>query len=75
MTPAFPTIKTFLLMGGYGFYVWLALLSALLILGMLTGHTLKTRRQLLNDIVRYQQRKLREQEAKRKMEAQDAAAP
>ena len=39
MTPAFSSVAAFLAMGGYAFYVWLAVAATLLIFGVLTLHT------------------------------------
>ncbi|MGE4798785.1 heme exporter protein CcmD [Yersinia hibernica] len=58
MNPAFNSWAAFFAMGGYGFYVWLAVAAALLSLLGLWGHTRWQYHQLLADI---QRREAREQ--------------
>ncbi|AJI94055.1 heme exporter protein CcmD [Yersinia ruckeri] len=50
MTPAFHSWVEFFAMGGYAFYVWLAVAVTLLALAGLWVHTLWMKRQLLADI-------------------------
>ncbi|HEY0211491.1 heme exporter protein CcmD [Acerihabitans sp.] len=59
MSPAFFSWAAFFAMGGYGFYVWLAVLATLASLAGLIAHTLWHRRQLLDAIRRQQARALR----------------
>lgn len=59
MNSVFPTWQAFFAMGGYAFYVWLAVACTLIPLLGLVGHTLWRRRQLLNDIRRTQAREAR----------------
>ncbi|MEG9453034.1 MAG: heme exporter protein CcmD, partial [Pantoea piersonii] len=40
MTPAFSSLSAFFAMGGYAFYVWLAVICTLISLGALLLHTL-----------------------------------
>lgn len=56
MTPAFSSWPAFLAMGGYAFYVWLAVVATLLSLVLLVAQTLVARRQLLRAIRRQQAR-------------------
>ncbi|OIV46159.1 heme exporter protein CcmD [Sodalis sp. TME1] len=56
MNAAFSSWPAFLAMGGYAFYVWLAVAVTLLSLAALLGHTLVARRQLLRAIRRQQAR-------------------
>ncbi|PKH09424.1 heme exporter protein CcmD [Moritella sp. Urea-trap-13] len=46
----FDSFSAFLAMGGYGFYVWLAVAFSLLSLGSLTIATIVKRRQIINEI-------------------------
>ena len=50
MTPAFTSWYAFFAMGGYAFFVWLAVICTLLPLIGLTLHTLLLRRRLLAEI-------------------------
>lgn len=73
MKPAFSSWHDFLAMGGYGFYVWLAVSVTLLSLTVLAGHTLWQRRQLLKSVRQYQARERRIRAAKMKRAASEAA--
>ncbi|ARJ42901.1 heme exporter protein CcmD [Pantoea alhagi] len=73
MKPAFSSWHDFLAMGGYGFYVWLAVSVTLLSLAALAGHTLWQRRQLLKSVRQYQARERRIRAAKMKRAASEAA--
>ncbi|MEH2921414.1 heme exporter protein CcmD [Samsonia erythrinae] len=64
MNIAFTSWQAFFAMGGYAFYVWLAVALTLLPLGALIGHTLWRRRTLLNDIRRQQAREQRKRAAR-----------
>ncbi len=59
MSPAFSSWAAFFAMGGYAFYVWLAVAATLLPLAALIIHTLWRRRALLSEIRRQQARLLR----------------
>ncbi|WP_410014166.1 heme exporter protein CcmD [Sodalis sp. C49] len=59
MSPAFTSWTAFFAMGGYGFYVWLAVAVTLASLAGLIAHTLWRRQQLLDAIRRQQARALR----------------
>ncbi|EFE09510.1 heme exporter protein CcmD [Citrobacter youngae] len=59
MTSAFHTWRDFWQMGGYAFYVWLAVAVTLLSLLLLVWHTRWQRRALLADVRRQQARERR----------------
>ncbi|CAI0984433.1 heme exporter protein CcmD [Serratia quinivorans] len=59
MNAAFTSWQAFFAMGGYAFYVWLAVAVTLLSLLGLVAHTFWQRRQLLDEIGRRQARELR----------------
>lgn len=73
MMAAFSSWHDFLAMGGYGFYVWLAVSFTLLSLIALVAHTLWQRRQLLKSVRQYQARERRIRAAKMKQAASEAA--
>lgn len=73
MMAAFSSWHDFLAMGGYGFYVWLAVSFTLLSLMTLVAHTLWQRRQLLKSVRQYQARERRIRAAKMKQAASEAA--
>ena len=52
----FDSFSDFLAMGGYGFYVWLAVAFSLLTLGSLTVATIVKRRQIIDEIKNKHQR-------------------
>ncbi|UEM41174.1 heme exporter protein CcmD [Pectobacterium aquaticum] len=64
MNIAFTSWQDFFAMGGYAFYVWLAVVLTLLPLSVLVGHTLLSRRALLSDIRRQQAREQRKNTAR-----------
>ncbi|RYC43309.1 heme exporter protein CcmD [Pectobacterium zantedeschiae] len=64
MNIAFTSWQDFFAMGGYAFYVWLAVVLTLLPLSALIGHTLLGRRALLRDIRRQQAREQRKSTAR-----------
>ncbi|KHS70990.1 heme exporter protein CcmD [Pectobacterium brasiliense] len=64
MNIAFTSWQDFFAMGGYAFYVWLAVVLTLLPLSALVGHTLFNRRALLSDIRRQQAREQRKNTAR-----------
>ncbi|APS30507.1 heme exporter protein CcmD [Pectobacterium brasiliense] len=64
MNIAFTSWQDFFAMGGYAFYVWLAVVLTLLPLSTLVGHTLLNRRALLSDIRRQQAREQRKNTAR-----------
>lgn len=73
MTPAFSSLSAFFAMGGYAFYVWLAVICTLSSLGALLLHTLLQRRRLLAEIRQRQSRERRIRSAKMKQAAGEAA--
>ena len=73
MTPAFSSLSAFFAMGGYAFYVWLAVICTLITLGGLLLHTLLQRRRLLAEIRQRQSRERRIRSAKMKQAAGEAA--
>jgi heme exporter protein D len=73
MNLAFSSWQDFLAMGGYGFYVWLAVSFTLLPLALLIAHTFWQRRQLLKSVRQHQARERRIRAAKMKQAASQAA--
>ncbi|KGT91863.1 cell shape determination protein CcmD [Erwinia typographi] len=73
MTPAFSSWPAFFAMGGYAFYVWLAVACTLIALTGLVLHTIVQRRRLLNAIRQRQSRERRIHAAKSKKIAGEAA--
>ncbi|EKN6194962.1 heme exporter protein CcmD [Yersinia enterocolitica] len=67
MNPAFNSWAAFFAMGGYAFYVWLAIAATVLSLLGLWIHTVWQHKQLLADI---QRRKAREQRIRQANQAQ-----
>lgn len=59
MNAAFDSWQAFFAMGGYAFYVWLAVAATLLPLLGLVLHTFWQRKQLLNEVGRRQARERR----------------
>ena len=74
MTPAFSSWSDFFAMGGYAFYVWLAVILTLIPLIGLVLHTLLFRRRLLAEIRQRQSRERRTRAATPKKAARDATA-
>ncbi|WP_428943654.1 heme exporter protein CcmD [Pantoea sp. FN060301] len=72
MTSAFASWPAFFAMGGYAFYVWLAVACTLISLGGLVIHTLIQRRRLLTEIRQRQARERRIRAAKSKKAAGEA---
>ncbi|AUY26061.1 MAG: heme exporter protein CcmD [Mixta calida] len=73
MRPAFSSWYDFFAMGGYGFYVWLAVCFTLGSLMILVAHTAWQRRQLLKSVRQHQARERRIRAAKMKQAASQAA--
>ncbi|MFS2224786.1 heme exporter protein CcmD [Pantoea sp. B65] len=69
MTPAFSGWQDFFAMGGYAFYVWLAVVFTLIPLGALFLHSHWQRRRLLAAIRQRQWREQRIRAAKNKSSA------
>lgn len=59
MNAAFTSWRAFFAMGGYAFYVWLAVIVTLISLLGLVAHTLWLRQNLLKEISRRQARERR----------------
>jgi heme exporter protein D len=73
MNAAFDSWSAFFAMGGYAFYVWLAIAATLISLSGLVAHTVWQRRQLLAEIGRRQARERRIRHAQQSK--QKSAAP
>ncbi|MBB1201427.1 heme exporter protein CcmD [Enterobacteriaceae bacterium 89] len=69
MTSAFANWQDFWAMGGYAFYVWLAVAGTLLPLLGLLGHCILQRRAVLHQIAQQQTRQRRRQAVQQKQEA------
>lgn len=65
MNSAFLNWSDFFAMGGYGFYVWLAVALTFIPLLLLGVHTRLQRRTILNSVTRQQAREKRIQAAQR----------
>ncbi|OMQ20058.1 MULTISPECIES: heme exporter protein CcmD [Serratia] len=72
MNAAFDSWQAFFAMGGYAFYVWLAVAATLLPLLGLVLHTFWQRKQLLNEVGRRQARERRIRQSKQPTAAQPA---
>lgn len=59
MNVAFGSLSEFFAMGGYAFYVWLAVAFTFIPLALLVAHTLWQRKALLVDVRRQQGRERR----------------
>ncbi len=68
MTWAFSSWQDFFAMGGYGFYVWIAVAATLLPLAGLVLHTMIQRRQLLAEVRRRGAREQRIAQARKREE-------
>ena len=73
MNAAFSSWQAFFAMGGYAFYVWLAVAATLLSLLGLLVHTLWQRKQLLAEVSRQASRERRIRQSQHSK--QSAAAP
>lgn len=69
MTRAFASWSDFFAMGGYAFYVWLAVAMTLLSLSVLVLHTLRQHRAILRDVARQRARETRMRAAQAQREA------
>ncbi|EKM6459190.1 heme exporter protein CcmD [Cronobacter dublinensis] len=63
-------LTAFFLMGGYAFYVWLAVAMTVLPLALLMAHTFYARRALRRDIARREARERRRQQAQAQADAE-----
>ena len=73
MMPAFASWHDFFAMGGYAFYVWLAVVFTVIPLVGLVLHTLLLRRRLLTEIRQHESKERRIRAAKTKKAASEAA--
>lgn len=73
MSVAFNSWQAFFAMGGYAFYVWLAVAATLLPLLALLFHTLWQRKQLLAEVSRQESRERRIRQSQQSK--QPAAVP
>lgn len=69
MTPAFASWSEFFAMGGYAFYVWLAVAMSVIPLAVLVIHTTTRHRAILRDVARQRAREARMQAAQAQQEA------
>ncbi|HEY4467886.1 MAG TPA: heme exporter protein CcmD [Klebsiella sp.] len=69
MTPAFASWSDFFAMGGYAFYVWLAVALTVFPLLMLVVHTTNQRRTILRGVAqqRARERRMRAAQAQREV--------
>ncbi|WP_369310359.1 heme exporter protein CcmD [Providencia rettgeri] len=68
MTSAFASWSDFFAMGGYGFYVWLAVALTLIPIFLLCVHTVIQRKMIINGIIQQQAREQRQKAAKARRE-------
>ncbi|AFJ47232.1 heme exporter protein CcmD [Shimwellia blattae] len=69
MSRAFASWQDFFAMGGYAFYVWLAVLMTLLPLAILVLHTVRQHRSILRAVAQQQARQARRLAARTRQEA------
>lgn len=75
MSAAFNSWSAFFAMGGYAFYVWLAVAATLLPLLGLLIHTLWRRKQLLAEVRRQQSRERRIRQSQQKTTTTQSVNP
>ncbi|HGN1706287.1 TPA: heme exporter protein CcmD [Providencia rettgeri] len=68
MTSAFASWSDFIAMGGYGFYVWLAVVLTLIPILLLCLHTFVQRKMIINAIIKQQAREVRQKAARARRE-------
>lgn len=68
MTSAFASWSDFIAMGGYGFYVWLAVALTLISILLLCLHTFVQRKMIINAIIKQQAREVRQKAARARRE-------
>ena len=68
MTSAFASWSDFFAMGGYGFYVWLAVALTLIPILLLCVHTAIQRKMIINAIIQQQAREQRQKAARARRE-------
>ena len=69
MTTAFASWSEFFAMGGYAFYVWLAVALSIIPLAVLVIHTVTQHRAILRDVSRQRAREARLHAAQTQREA------
>lgn len=69
MTSAFASWSDFFAMGGYAFYVWLAVALTAIPLLLLCIHTMLQRKMIINSIIAQQARETRQKAARARREA------
>ncbi|WP_436856558.1 heme exporter protein CcmD [Citrobacter tructae] len=69
MTPAFASWSEFFAMGGYAFYVWLAVAMSVIPMAVLVIHTATRHRAILRDVAQQRAREARMQAAQAQQEA------
>ncbi len=72
MQSAFANWQEFWAMGGYAFYVWLAVAATLIPIFSLVGHTVWQRRALLEEVRRQESRERRIRAAAENHEPEEA---
>ncbi|MDK7735021.1 heme exporter protein CcmD [Providencia stuartii] len=70
MSRAFASWADFFAMGGYAFYVWLAVLLTVTPLLLLCIHTVLQRKMIINSITAQQAREARQKAARARREAE-----
>ena len=68
MKSAFASWADFFAMGGYGFYVWLAMALTLIPIFLLCLHTFIQRKMIINSIIQQQIREERQKAARARRE-------
>lgn len=68
MESAFASWADFFAMGGYGFYVWLAMALTLIPIFLLCLHTFIQRKMIINSIIQQQIREERQKAARARRE-------
>lgn len=69
MTSAFASWSEFFAMGGYAFYVWLAVAMSVIPLAILVIHTATRQRAILRDVAQQRAREARMRAARTQQEA------
>lgn len=69
MTTAFASWSEFFAMGGYAFYVWLAVAMSVITLAVLVAHTATRQRAILREVAQQRAREARMRAAQTQQEA------
>lgn len=69
MTTAFASWSEFFAMGGYAFYVWLAVAMSVIPLAVLVAHTTTRQRAILREVAQQRAREARMRAAQTQQEA------